>query len=374
MPGFSYEVFTSEWLRNMGQETTRRHLLDATVLVSGTTAIPALLRDHGVDPAEVLTRARLSPALFDDPGNVIPLASLLRLLQRCAARTGCPHFGLLVGQRGGLHSIGLVGLVARHSTDVETALRKLVSYMRLHNSGAVMACTTIGGTTMLTYDIQQLRTASPDQFYDGVLASIHNILRTLCGPGWAPTEVHFAHLRPANVQPFRRHFGAPLHFDARQNAIVFPARWLKHRLPEVDPELDRLLRNQIDALAARQNDTFPEQVRRVLQTGLLTGHAGADQVASLFAMHRRTLARRLDAFDASFKNLVDEGRFELAQRMLLNTSMQVCEIAEALDYADASAFTRAFRRWSGTTPAAWRASSRAHGVGGSHSARSPPVQ
>ena len=273
--------------------------------------------------------------------------------------TGCQHFGLMVGQQGGLHSIGLVGLVVRYSPDVETALRKLVSYTRLHNSAAIIDCMTVGAAATITYDIQLPGTVDPGQFFDGAMATINNILLTLCGPGWQPTEVRIARRRPADIRPYRRFFRAPLHFDAPQNAIVFPARWLNQRLPEVDPELDRLLRNQIDALAAQQGDTFPEQVQRVLRTGLLTGHAGADQVASLFSMHRRTLTRRLEAFDTSFKDLVDEGRFEIAQRLLQMTSMHVSQVAEALDYADASAFTRAFRRWSGTTPARWRTKARA---------------
>ena len=339
----------------MYRQPAARYYRDATVRVSGTAAIPSLLLGHGVDPADVLTEARLSPALFDNPDHEIPLSSLLLLMNRCAEITGCRHFGLMVGEQGGLHSIGLVGLVARYSPDVETALRKLVSYTHLHNSGSIFDCTTAGAAATVTYDIHLRGTEDPDQFFDGALASINNIMLALCGRDWAPTEVRFAHRLPVDIRPFRRFFRAPLCFDAPQNAIVFPARWLKHRLPEVDPGLDRLLRIQINSLEASQGDALPDQVRRVLQTGLLTGHAGADQVASLFSVHRRTLARRLDAFGTSFKDLVDDSRFELARRMLTMTSMRVGQIAEALDYADASAFTRAFRRWSGTTPARWRA-------------------
>jgi AraC-like DNA-binding protein len=182
-----------------------------------------------------------------------------------------------------------------------------------------------------------------------------NIMRALCGPDWLPREVRLAHRRPANVQPFRRFFQAPLQFDAEQDALVMSSHWLKRRLPGADAGLQRLLQSQIDALEAEHGDDFPEQVRSVLRTGLLTGHAGADQVASLFSMHSRTLARHLSACGTSFKQLADEGRFEIARQMLRNTSLDMGQIAAALDYADMSSFTRAFRRWTGTTPAAWRA-------------------
>jgi AraC-like DNA-binding protein len=86
----------------------------------------------------------------------------------------------------------------------------------------------------------------------------------------------------------------------------------------------------------------------------VTGQARSDQVAALFSMHSRTLSRRLNDFGTSFQALLDESRFEVARQMLEDSRTEVKQIAMALDYADASAFTRAFRRWSGTTPAQWR--------------------
>jgi len=75
---------------------------------------------------------------------------------------------------------------------------------------------------------------------------------------------------------------------------------------EADPELRRLLQKQIDQLEVGNKDDFPEQVRRVLCTALLTNHAKADQVAALFPMHTRTLHRRLKTFDTSFQELADQ--------------------------------------------------------------------
>jgi len=86
----------------------------------------------------------------------------------------------------------------------------------------------------------------------------------------------------------------------------------------------------------------------------MTGDASADSVGALFSMHSRTLHRHLAGFGTSFRTLVDETRFEIALQMLRDSSFEVRRIADILGYADASAFTRAFRRWSGTTPALWR--------------------
>jgi AraC-like DNA-binding protein len=160
------------------------------------------------------------------------------------------------------------------------------------------------------------------------------------------------------VRPFLDLFRTTLQFNADQSALVFSANWLHRPLPKVDADLQRLLRRGMDELEATQGTDFRERVRGVLRTALLTGRGSADQVAALFSMHRRTLSRRLAECGTSFAVLADEGRFEIAKHMLANTTMDVGQIATALDYAEASAFTRAFRRWSGTTPAAWRASQR----------------
>jgi AraC-like DNA-binding protein len=338
---------------------------DATVSVRGAMAIPAVLQGLGASPARVFDEAGVDLELFDDADNVISLSALGRLLKRCVARTGCQHFGFLVGQRGGLRTVGLIGLVVRYSPDVGTALVRLGTYLHLQNNGAIMTVADEGEVATLSYDVFQPGVEAVEQIGDAAVATQANILRALCGPDWQPIEVRLAHRAPGDARQFRRFFQAPVRFDAEQNLLVFSAHWLKLALPEADAELQRLLQKQIDALEAKHGDEFPEQVRSVLRTGLLTGHGGANQVAALFSIHSRTLTRRLAAFGTSFKTLVDEGRYEISRQMLLNTTLDVGRIAEALDYADASAFTRAFRRWSGTTPAAWRAKGNS-GIAGNH--------
>lgn len=328
---------------------------EGTVRIGVTTTVPAILRDLGADPADVLAEAGFDPELFTDPDNRISYKALGRLVNRCVARTGCKHFGLLVGQHAGPSSLGLVGFLMQESPDVETALRSLVRYLHLHVRGAVTSLVVNGGSAMLSYEIYQPQVEAADQIGDGAVAAMFNIMRALCGPDWKPAEVLFAHRKPQDVGPFRRFFRAPLRFDAEHYAVAFSADWLARRLPGADPELRRLLQKQIDAFEAKHGDDFPEQVRSVLRTALLTGHAKADHVATLLSMHSRTLNRRLNTFGTRFRELVDEGRFEIARQMLEDSAMEVSQIAASLGYADASAFTRAFRRWSGATPSQWRA-------------------
>lgn len=81
-------------------------------------------------------------------------------------------------------------------------------------------------------------------------------------------------------------------------------------------------------------------------------------VAAELGMHRRTLGRHLQRFGVAFKVLSDEIRFEVSRQLLADTAMPIIAIAQSLHYADPSAFTHAFRRWSGTTPTRWREAAR----------------
>ena len=328
--------------------------LESVVRIGTLMALPAVLRSLGANPVEVLAEVGYDLTLFDDPDNRITYTARNHLFAHCVTRTSCQHLGLLIGRQTGLDSLGMVGLLVKYSPDVGTALRNLVRCLHLHVRGAVTSLETDGDTASLSYEIYQPGVEATTQIGDGAVAIMYNIMRTLCGPDWKPAEVRFAHRKPDDVRPFRQFFRSPLRFDTEQNAVVFAADWLDLRLTEADPELRRLLQQQIDALEVTYGDDLPGQVRSVLRTALLTGHARSDQVAALFSIHSRSLSRRLKGFGTSFQELLDEGRFEIARQMLEDTRMEVSQIAMTLDYADASAFTRAFRRWSGTTPAQWR--------------------
>ncbi len=322
--------------------------------IGATIAVPEVLRSLGADPVEVLAEVGIDIDLFDDPNNRISFLARGRMMAHCAKRTGCPHFGLLVGQRAGLHSLGRMGLLAKYSPNVELALGSLIRYLHLHVRGATTALSVDSGLAVFEYQIYQAGALGNDQVGEGAVAAAFNILRDLCGDDWKPIEVRFAHRKPDDVTLFRQFFGVPLRFDSEQYAVVFSEDWLNQRLSETSPELLRLLQQEIDRLDVREEDSFVDQVRTLLRTTLVSGHSSADQVAELFSMHRRTLNRRLNAYGTSFQKLADEVRFEIARQSLEDTDLDIIQIAMLLGYSNASAFTRAFRRWSSTTPARWR--------------------
>jgi AraC-like DNA-binding protein len=332
---------------------------DPMIRVGVIAALPAVIRSLGHDPSQVLQATGFDAALLEDPNNLISFATRSRLIGRCAALTGCPHFGLLLGAQGGLQSLGLVGLLAEYSPDVGSALRNLVRFFHHHLRGASIDVVVDGEIALFDYMIYQPGTEATDQVGAGAMAGAVNIMRALCGAEWNPREVMLAHRRPTDAAPYRRIFRAPIRFDAEQNALVFQAAWLSHPLADREPAILRLLQEKIHALDAQFHEEFPEQVRRVLRIALLTERNQVDDVATLFAMQPRTLNRRLEAFGLSFQALVDEGRFEIARQALLDTDMNVGHVTALLGYAETSSFVRAFQRWSGRTPSEWRAEQRA---------------
>ena len=206
----------------------------------------------------------------------------------------------------------------------------------------------------LGYAIYEQGVESPEQISDAAMAVATNVLRALCGPDWVPEEVLLPRRLPADPGPYRRFFKAPVRFDQETAALVFPTRWLDHRIADANPIFRQVFEAHVRELEAAGAGDWKDSLRRMLRTEILTTRCSATTVADRFALHRRTLSRHLQAEGAGFQSLVNETRFEIARQLLSQTRIPLSEIAVALGYSEASAFTRAFRRWAGQSPAAWR--------------------
>jgi AraC-like DNA-binding protein len=332
----------------------RKPIAEGIVRVGTAMSILPLLRARGIDPVPVFAEAGLTPASFSDPDNVVPYATLGRLVAASARATRLPDWGLRVGAETGVSALGIIGVLVQNSPDVGSALRNLVEHLHLHDRGASPTFEIERGTAMLGYMIHQSGVEAVDHIADAAIAIACNTMRGMCGAAWAPTSVLLMHREPADTLPFRRFFRAPVQFGADRNALTFPVRWLAHPLPGADEGLRRMLERQILEFGVKETGSV-DHMRRVLRTLLHTGEATEERLAHLFAMHRRTVNRRLQAQGTTFRKLVDEVRYDVARHLLESSELPVIDIAGMLNYADASAFTRAFRRWSGTTPAQWRA-------------------
>src|SRR5215212_6694529 len=237
------------------------------------------LREFGLDPDAIIREAGLEPRLFEDGENVIPHTALGQLLGLCVARTRCPHFGLLVGQRATILSLGLVGRLMQYSDTVGHAWRALVAHLSIQNRGAVPSLSVQGDTAMFTFSVYQAQVESVEQILDGSLAVAVNAMRALSGAEWNPSEVLLPRRAPANLEPYRRHFRAPVRCDEEVAALVFPARDLEYPIAGADPLLRALLEEQIRKLQGPPQSAFADDIRRLLRARLTSHHCSADDVA-----------------------------------------------------------------------------------------------
>jgi AraC-like DNA-binding protein len=320
---------------------------EASQRVGLLSEIPNLLRELGADPTEVLTNAGLDRDALDTLENRIPYVAVGRLLHQCVVKTGCEHFSLLLGQRMSLSHLGLLGRLLRHSPTLGAAIRTFAVYQHLYNQGMAKVLLEKDDLATLGNIVYHLGIDHVDQIYDLDAGATLSVIRELCGINWRPERVLFSHAKPTDVGPYRRFFQAPCRFDRERTALIFPATILERRLTDADPKQFRILEAQAEA---RADFGLVFRLRRTLGTLLLAKVASGDEVAKLLSMHHRTLNRRLRAEGTTFQQLLDEARFEAACQLLDTARIPITEIAVALGYAEPSAFSRAFRRWSGTTP------------------------
>ena len=182
------------------------------------------------------------------------------------------------------------------------------------------------------------------------------MMRELCGA--LPDEVLLSHKSPADVRPYRRFFRVPVRFDAEQSALVFSASKLECPVPGADPRQRAILEASVARYWSVALPNVTDQVVRILRPRVLFGDFTLAAVAHCLTMHPRTLNRHLKAEGITFRELLNEARFEVARQLLLGTRIDITGIATALGYADTSVFSHAFRRMAGASPLEWRAGLR----------------
>ena len=325
------------------------------VRIGPVLAIPALLREFGVDLGRACSSAGVEPRLFRDPESRIAFDALGRLLESCVMLTGCGHFGLLVGERFRLSAFGPLGPLLRNAATVGEALHDLIQHLYIQDRAAApLLLHQNPSRVVLGYFIHAHDTPGLVHLYAGTIAICHRILRELCGPAWHPIQAQFSYRRPDATAPYRRLFGPCVSFDAEVSGIVFASCWLARPVAGADPALHASAARRIRQLADGGAADFAERVQRVLPQLVLSDAASAESVAQIFGVHVRTLRRRLEMQGMHLQQLVSQTRFELARHLLENTRLPVSTIAAALHYADLACFSRAFRNWALLSPKQWR--------------------
>ncbi len=317
--------------------------------------IPGVLQQLGLDPRPVLRRVGISLKSMSNPDMIVPFAKIGRLLSACVEVSGCPYFGLLVGQQVHTSALGVLGFTIQNAANVDTALSNLIRYRGLNDRGGFITLERDGALARLQYSIIKQDITGADQLYDCAISIGCNILRGLCGQKWTPIEILLAHDRPEDRAPFDTFFRCPVRFDAVSSGLLFNRRWLEKVPPGADPLVYRhMLR---EARQLHHDEPADTHEMLLLMRALLRGGlCQQEEVAALLGIHRRTLGRHLRSAGTTFRHEVESMRFAQARHLLADATLNTKQVAFTLNYADVSAFTHAFKRWSGMSPGQWRKS------------------
>ncbi|MGO8995729.1 MAG: AraC family transcriptional regulator [Polyangiaceae bacterium] len=312
-----------------------------------------LVRRWGITPAALLRGSDLDERGLTDPSKKLGVSELVQLVERARALTGEPGLGLYFGLRMQIASHGYLGFAAMTASTVGEALSLAVQFapmlttafsLHLHRSGTVAA---------LVLDEEVDLGAARDAVLLALFVGIWRIGCTLTGRELAG-RADLAIREPAYFARFRA--TAPnVSFGQPKNQLVFDAAALDYPLATADPAALELAREQCE----RAIEALGFEGRVVGRARAAIPKAGGgfrslDEIAVRLKVSTRTLKRRLASAGTSYSTLLDEARLERARELLRTERRSIDEIAESLGYSDVANFTRAFRRWTGTTPAAHR--------------------
>lgn len=328
-------------------------------IASGAVAkLLATLPSLDLAPSAVCAAAGFDARICDDVDARVPLPSLHALWEVVMAGVHRADVALVVADRYVPGDYGLVGFVAMTSPSVGEALTQVERYLRLwtdepgcqlHEDGVLVASY---GTSLP--DRPGLHRATEAMF-----AEILHGLRRQAQMPLAPREVNFAHPAPPQRRDrdaFEAFFRAPVCWGVGATTMALRPEDLDLPLPRLDPQLVEFLRRLANqSLTLRSEPTgILASVRGIVAEELQRGLPGIDVVARHLGVSERTLRRRLEDRGTTFREITDRTRAEVAESYVRDHQLPLAEVAFLLGFSETSAFTRAFKRWTGSTPGAWR--------------------
>ncbi len=312
-------------------------------------------RSVGLDPFAVLSACNLPSACLTNPETKVPAASVLRLLEESAKRSGKSDFGLRLAEKRSFSNLGVLALLVREQATTASVLDVLVGYMHLHNEALRLHVDVQDGNAILTLAIDLDRIVPMRQGIELGIGFLHRSLQRLLGSSWKPNVVCFAHGPPMRSDAHRRFFGITVEFNQDYNGIVFPARDIDAPVPAADAALAGHVRQYLDTLSSRPRGTTLASVRDCIEVLLPLGTCSANRVAKHLGVDRRTIHRRLARDGETFAKMLDHARVELATRCITSSDRRLSDISIQLGFSCLSAFSRWFRARFGQSVTQWRA-------------------
>jgi AraC-like DNA-binding protein len=334
----------------MPKNAVRAAIIRASVLgpllrsLDGIGQTDTLLATHG------MSRMQLA-----DPYAPIPLARYVALFEAAALALSDPAIGLKLGLAVRPADLGPLGLLFTAAPTPRAAVARFSELLAALQGGSQAALQRKGEFTAWTYRIDDSSIWPRRQDSEFSAAAIYGLLRATAGPNLQVSEVQFEHDAPASTAIHQRIFNATIRFGQPANRLIFANAELDRKLPSADPGLALVLERHVaDLMRQPEEEDLVQTVRRCIGTQLGEQKITIETLAAGLGLSPRTLQRRLGAAGTSVRQLLREHRLAMADLRMRSSSLSQSAIAEALGYADGTAFWRAFKSWTNTTPSAHR--------------------
>lgn len=313
----------------------------------------------GAERRMLLDRAGLSAAMLDDQDARIPFARYVALMRAGKALSGDPALALHYGEAVDISEVSIVGLVGHAAANMLEAFTQLNRFVPLivetENAGGGDRFGLVASDGFWMVD-NRLNPNDVPELSESAFAQL------VCGPrrltgGPKLKAVHFTHSDPGYRQEYERIFQAPVTFGSDRNGLQFDPSWTNAPVQRLPRYAFGVLSDRAEALLdeLQRSRSVRARVEAELMTVLHTGQAGMDLVADGLALSRQTLFRKLRAEGVTFEQVLDELRHRLALDYLAGRKVSVNETAYLVGFSDPAAFSRAFKRWTGTNPSSVRA-------------------
>lgn len=325
------------------------------VPVAYAEALLSLAEELGVTRASLLAAARVRPEILGNPAERLSFIDFHQLTQAALELCQEPALGLILGQRLNVSTHGILGYAVLASANLGKALQFALRYYRVLGLAFDLelveqgACTELRAVETLPMGMQSCFAA------EGLLSSMHTIVRFLLGDDMRGLAVGFAHAPPPHAARYPEVFGVPVQFEQAYHWMRLPSHYLQRPMALANPATVQMCERQCEALLASL-DVQDELLTRVRR--LLLAHPGdfpdLDGAAQALHTSARSLRRHLAQLGTSYQQVLDDVRRRLALQYLSSTHLPLFEIAHLLGYSDPSNFRRAFRKWTGKLPSEYR--------------------
>ena len=315
-----------------------------------------LILAKGGNPASLYEAVGLNKTVYIEnrlqpgrPGSMlIPFDKFIHLLETAARELAFPDVAMQLARQQDIMILAPVAPMLNHCANVLEALNVITRYLKLLVSGYQVNIQTRHDTVRISFSFDLPYIERLVQYQDYALASAVNIINGLLGKSYPLNGCEF--LRSENnrnrIDAYRRYFGCPVAFNCQSLQLSADITILQQDIRYLVRQFNvRMLR----ALSARA-DTVVQQVMQVISFSLASGNCGIRHIAASMNTSPRTLQRRLLQNDSTFSALLDAVRFGMANQYLQNSYYRMTDIALLLGYANLSAFSRSYQRWSGLPP------------------------